>query len=112
MIRRAFWLGAGAALGIMSYRRVSAIGRTVSGRVTGAPGARVTMRETIRFARDVREGMALYTARHQSPPASTLGTRDGARPREARHHDSPGHDRPGHDQHGHDQHGHDQKDGR
>jgi hypothetical protein len=35
VIRRAFWLGAGAAAGIMGYRRVEAIGRQVSGRVAG-----------------------------------------------------------------------------
>lgn len=77
MIRRAFWLGAGATLGIMTYRRVSAIGRKVSGRVTGAPGARATVRETIRFARDVREGMDLYSNNLRSRETRGPDQKDG-----------------------------------
>jgi hypothetical protein len=98
VIRRAFWLGAGAAAGIMGYRRVSALGRTLSGTVTGtvagagagsqtagrAPvtgtrAARLTARKafrmargTARFSRDVREGMDLYMARQNGPRPSTL----------------------------------------
>jgi hypothetical protein len=72
MIRRAFWLGAGATMGIMTYRRVCAIGHKVSGRVTGAPSARATLRETFRFARDVREGMDLYYKRQDQLAASNL----------------------------------------
>jgi hypothetical protein len=91
MIRRAFWLGAGAAAGIMGYRRVSAMGRKVSGRLTGrhvlnAPAGRRAIsasagrraisatRETIRFTRDVREGMDLYIARHNGSAPPTLRT--------------------------------------
>jgi hypothetical protein len=74
VIRRAFWLGAGAAAGIMGYRRVSAMGRKVSGRVT-ARGAIGMARETARFARDVREGRDLYIARHNQPAPSTLRPR-------------------------------------
>ena len=82
MIRRAFWLGAGAAAGIMGYRRVSAIGRKVSGRLTdrrapGVPAGRSVIsaaRETIRFTRDVREGMDLYIARHNGSAPPTLGS--------------------------------------
>jgi hypothetical protein len=109
MIRRGFWLTAGAVTGIMGYRRVSAVGRRLSaslnpGTGTGssrigtgaaaraalisgsalARGGRLTGRgavglaaETFRFARDVREGMELYTARHSEPAGSTtLGARD------------------------------------
>ncbi len=117
MIRRGFWLTAGAVAGIMGYRRVSAVGRRLSaslnpatgtgtgtGTETGssragtgtaaraalisgsalARGGRLTGRgavglaaETFRFARDVREGMELYTARHSEPAGSTtLGARD------------------------------------
>jgi len=114
VIRRAFWLGAGAAAGIMGYRRVEAIGRQVSGKVTGTVtgagigksgigksgagksgvgkpvlkrsaggatrratrGALKLARESVRFTRDVREGMDLYMARHNSPGASTLNTRE------------------------------------
>jgi hypothetical protein len=100
MIRRAFWLGAGAAAGIMSYRRVCAIGRKLSGRVTGAPGARSApgvlrmARETVRFTRDVREGMELYIARHDRPAPDTLTPREHSR------------------EHSRESHGYDQKDGR
>jgi hypothetical protein len=95
MIRRAFWLGAGAAAGIMGYRRVSAIGRKVSGRLTdrrapGAPADRRAIRaatgrraisaarETVRFTRDVREGMDLYIARHNGSAPPTLRTPSNA----------------------------------
>ena len=83
MIRRAFWLGAGAAAGIMGYRRVSAIGRKVSGRLGDGTANRLTgrhaisaARETIRFTRDVREGMDLYIARHNGSARPTLGHAD------------------------------------
>ena len=98
MIRRGFWLTAGAVTGIYGYRRVSAIGRRLSGRLNPAslnparPGVspsrearlaraarRGTLglaRETYRFTRDVREGMELYAARHSAPAGSTLGARD------------------------------------
>ena len=74
MIRRTFWLGAGAAAGIMGYRRVSAAGRKVHGTVAGkTPRSALGMaRETVRFTRDVREGMDLYMARQNRHGASTL----------------------------------------
>jgi hypothetical protein len=104
VIRRAFWLGAGAAAGIMGYRRVEAIGRQVSGKVagtvtgagTGTAGIRKPVlrrsargmlslaRESARFSRDVREGMDLYMARHNAPAATTLSTRSTASTRTAR----------------------------
>ena len=97
MIRRGFWLAAGAAGGIYGYRRVSALGRRLSGRLNPAApgvspaqeamltqGARLAhrgrrgairlARETYRFTRDVREGMELYMARHSAPAGSTLST--------------------------------------
>jgi hypothetical protein len=87
MIRRGFWLTVGAAGGIMGYRRVSALSRQVSetlgGRSerSGASGRTVRpasrkrhwARETLRFSRDVREGMDMYIARQQGRPAPTLG---------------------------------------
>jgi hypothetical protein len=115
VIRRGFWLTVGAAAGIAGYRRVSAVGRSVSGRLTrgGAPSpdgpspdgpspnrpslagpspnrpslagpspnrpsldAQSLARQAIRFARDVREGMDLYMARHSPPEGPTLGARD------------------------------------
>jgi len=98
MIRRGFWLTAGAVTGIWGYRRVAAVGRRVSASLTpggtlkladtradtragtrmasrrARRGAVVLGRETYRFTRDVREGMELYTARHPAPPGSTLST--------------------------------------
>ena len=61
MIRRGFWITVVAVCGIMGYRRVA--------RVT----KRAWARETIRFTRDVRDGMDIYRARHQRQPGPTLG---------------------------------------
>jgi hypothetical protein len=92
MIRRGFWLTAGAVSGIYGYRRVSAVGRRLSASL--APGASLASgaspkprvrppartgalrvaKQTYRFTRDVREGMQLYTARHSAPAGSTLST--------------------------------------
>ncbi len=77
MIRRGFWLVLGATGGIMGYRRVARLGRRVSG-TRGTSRARAGVRkrrwarETIRFTRDVREGMDLYAARHPGRVAPTL----------------------------------------
>lgn len=95
MIRRGFWLTVGAAGGIMGYRRVSALSRQVSETLGGRNGARSGApsgasgragqqgraahrrrhwaRETLRFTRDVREGMDMYIARQHGRPAPTLG---------------------------------------
>lgn len=61
MIRRGFWLAVGATGGIMGYRRVARVRK------------RRWARETIRFTRDVREGMDLYMARHPGRVGPTLG---------------------------------------
>ena len=107
MIRRGFWLTAGAVTGIYGYRRVSAAGRRLSGRLNLAgPGVGLSReartaraarrgalglaRETYRFTRDVREGMELYTARHSAPAGSTLGARDLEHARDP--HDQTNHD--------------------
>jgi hypothetical protein len=82
MIRRGFWLTAGAVTGIYGYRRVSAVGRRLSGTLNrSGPGPRRAHRgavaltfQTYRFTRDVREGMELYLARHGAPAGSTLST--------------------------------------
>ena len=90
MIRRGFWLTAGAVTCIWGYRRVTAVGRRVSASLTPggtlkAADTRVAARrarrgavavaiQTYRFTRDVREGMELYTARHPAPAGSTLST--------------------------------------
>jgi hypothetical protein len=94
MIRRGFWLTAGAVTGIWGYRRVAAVGRRVSASLTpggtleladARAGTRMAARrarhgtvalavQTYRFTRDVREGMELYAARHPAPAGSTLST--------------------------------------
>jgi hypothetical protein len=77
VIRRGFWLTAGAVAGIIGYRRVSAVGRRVSGRLSRGQAPRQRLAgQAIRFARDVREGMDLYMARHSPPEGPTLGARD------------------------------------
>jgi hypothetical protein len=82
MIRRGFWLLAGAAGGIMGYRRVSSLTRQLSVTLGLNPqqqNAQTTAvrrhwaREAIRFTRDVREGMDLYSARHPRAARPTLG---------------------------------------
>jgi hypothetical protein len=87
MIRRMFWLIAGAALGVAGYRRVSRLARTVT---PGGWAQRAAL-----FARDVRDGMELYSDRHPGPTGRTLDTRQ---PR-ARRLDAA---RPGEDDHDHD----------
>ena len=97
MIRRGFWLTAGAVTGIYSYRRVSAAGRRLSASLNLAgPGASAAIgprlareaglgrrgvsrlaRETYRFGRDVREGMDLYLARPTAPAGFTTLATDG-----------------------------------
>ena len=87
MIRRSFWLTAGAVTGIYGYRRVSAAGQRLSASLTpgtrpGASGISLTprartgmlrlARETYRFTRDVREGMELYRIAHSAPAGSAF----------------------------------------
>ena len=95
MIRRGFWLAAGAVTGIYGYRRVSALGRRLSASLTpgtrpGASGTSLTpraragmlrlTRETYRFTRDVREGMELYWLAHAAPAGSALSTDHDTQP--------------------------------
>ena len=67
MIRRSFWLAAGAFLGVAGYRRVTRTAKALrppmvrTGR--GAAGRGGT--ETIAFVRDVRAGMADYLDRRR-----------------------------------------------
>jgi len=87
-MRRLFWLGTGAVLGVTGYRRVSKLARAISaggrpaaaprsGELPGAglPGAGPPAdwaRGAFRFARDVRDGMELYTDRHLGLAGRTL----------------------------------------
>jgi hypothetical protein len=79
MMGRLFWMVAGALLGVSGYRRVSRLARAVTAPVARPPGRRdgrvrgrwagsVTL-----FARDVRDGMELYTDRHPRLAGRTLG---------------------------------------
>jgi hypothetical protein len=108
MIRRVFWLIAGAVLGVAGYRRVSRLARTVipgrrgAARASEAAGSRMggwthggwAQRASL-FARDVRDGMELYSDRHPGLTGRTLEIQqararrlDEARPGEAdRNHD-------------------------
>jgi hypothetical protein len=95
MIRRGFWLTTGAVTGVMAYRRVSAVGRRLSASLNPGASPRTSIgagvsrrgairaaRETYRFTRDVREGMALYMARQSVPGAPTLSTNHDAQPKD------------------------------
>ena len=101
MIRRGFWLTAGAVAGIYGYRRASAAARRLSATLNpgtrqappaGLPpraglaptagwharrGALAVAREAYRFTRDVREGIELYKLRQSAPG----GNDPAARPR-------------------------------
>ena len=105
MIRRGFWLTAGAVTGIWGYRRVAAAGRRVSASLTpggtlkltdtreltdtragtrtaslrARRGAVALARETYRFTRDVREGMDLYSVRQAAKRGPTLGSSEDQR---------------------------------
>jgi hypothetical protein len=92
MIRRFFWMIAGALLGVTGYRRVSRLARAVAaGRRRGQAPGRPPGRDLLRgsrthadwthrywarsvapFARDVRDGMELYTDRHPRLAGRTL----------------------------------------
>jgi hypothetical protein len=78
MMRRLFWMIAGALVGVTGYRRVSRLARaiTAGGRRGTAParsrGAGLA-RGAARFARDVRDGMDLYTDRQLQLAGRTLG---------------------------------------
>jgi hypothetical protein len=76
MMRRLFWMVAGALLGVGGYRRVSRLARAVTARAGRRGGGRVHGHwagSVSLFARDVRDGMELYTDRHPRLAGRTLG---------------------------------------
>jgi hypothetical protein len=92
MIRRGFWLVAGAAIGVAGYRKATRLARTLTGqsslpRLTPGSGAGATpwlvrlgvgTRSASAFVRDVRAGMADYRAQHGAPgPADDRALHDG-----------------------------------
>jgi hypothetical protein len=82
VIRRLFWMTVGAVLGVTGYRRASQLARSVTGGsrrsvASGRPRGRDLPRGrwaqgAALFARDVREGMDLYTDRHPRLAGHTL----------------------------------------
>jgi hypothetical protein len=91
MIRRGFWLVAGAAIGVAGYRKATRLARTLAGqpsvpRLTqgsGAGGAPwlvrlgIGTRSASAFVRDVRAGMAEYRAEHGGPDRAGFGAEGG-----------------------------------
>jgi hypothetical protein len=95
MIRRGFWLVAGAAIGVTGYRRASRVARSVfparpalasspqppvvtgRGVLTAAAAAGRGTAQGIAFARDVREGVAEYRDRQQDEAGRTLDSQRG-----------------------------------
>ena len=62
MIRRGFWLAAGAATGIYGYRRVSAVGRRLSASLNPAEPATAPTQST-RSTRSVQSARSTRSAR-------------------------------------------------
>jgi hypothetical protein len=78
VIRRLFWLLAGAGLGISGYRRVTRILKGLAG--SAARSRPRQPRGLAGFARDVRDGMDVYARqqrltieRRRAPGGPTLG---------------------------------------
>ncbi len=68
MIRRGFWLAAGAVLGVTGYRRVTRLARALTGQPPAqrARAAAAGMVSAASFAKDVRVGMAEYWDLHRT----------------------------------------------
>jgi hypothetical protein len=103
MMRRGFWLAAGAVLGVAGYRKASRVARTITGapvpgrmlssgpralkagseaRPAGPAAVPVAarIRSAVGFARDVREGMAEYRELHGRRLGRSLGNQRGRAP--------------------------------
>jgi hypothetical protein len=94
VIRRGFWLVAGAALGVSGYRRAARLARSITGtpeqrgallgdraavlgRAGDDRGQRAQISRgggTLAFLRDVHEGMTDYLDRHPPRSGPTLGS--------------------------------------
>jgi hypothetical protein len=91
VIRRLFWLLAGAVLGVTGYRRAGRLARSLrpasavrpAGRVlravawprhpAGRPAGRAARSHVAPFLEDVRDGMEIYLDRHAAQPDDTGG---------------------------------------
>ncbi len=81
MIRRGFWLAAGAVLGVTGYRKATRLARGLAGqspaqRARSAAGGLVSATS---FARDVRDGMAEYWDLHRTLGNASEQASDGGR---------------------------------
>lgn len=107
MIRRGFWLGLGAVLGVTGYRRVTRLARTLApapreprpaagaggrraeltGRraLAGAARAGRSTAEGVAFVRDVREGMAEYLDRQGQEVGAAPGRQQGQQGQHGQH---------------------------
>lgn len=90
MIRRLFWLLAGALLGVTGYRRATRLARSLRPGSTARPAARAVAavlgpgRAPARdgvgpFLADVRDGMDEYLDRHAPRTGPTLDSQPAAR---------------------------------
>jgi hypothetical protein len=100
MIRRGFWLAAGAMLGVAGYRKAARLARTITAgpavpRVLTTAARAIEarpiqtraavplthrVREAASFARDVRDGMAEYRDLHPRQLGRRLGNRSSEQP--------------------------------
>ena len=91
MIRRLFWLLAGALLGVTGYRRATRLARSLRPGGAARPAARAVAgvlgpgqavaRDGVGpFLADVRDGMDEYLDRHAPRTGPTLDSQPAARP--------------------------------
>jgi hypothetical protein len=86
VIRRLFWMVAGALLGVSVYRRVGRLAHALTqGRLRGERAHAAWAGSVARFARDVRDGMELYADRHPRLAGRTL---EGQQARAERGHEA------------------------
>ena len=91
MLRRLFWLLAGAVLGVTGYRRATRLARSLRPGGAARPAARAVAavlgpglapaRDGVGpFLADVRDGMDEYLDRHAPQTGPTLDSQPAARP--------------------------------
>jgi hypothetical protein len=89
VIRRGFWLAAGAVVGVAGYRRATRLARALTQKPAGSvqaarsavssvQGAAAGLVSAAGFARDVRDGMAEYFDLRRDQGARTLGSQSAS----------------------------------
>jgi hypothetical protein len=78
MIRRGFWLAAGAVLGVTGYRRASRLAHKLRPASLVQGGRQ--LQSAASFVRDVRDGMADYRDLHGGQFGHSLGSRSLGNP--------------------------------